>query len=184
MKDEQRLVQQAQLGDDLAFNLLIDSYIPIVHNFILHLSKDSIVSEDLTQETLFKAWRHLSKFDNTKKFRPWLLTIAHRSTLDYWRKRKIINFSELVNTEDKEFLDKILVSEEQNPEEFCQNQEDIKAVQTIIAQLSLIEQEIIFLHNNEELTFDEIGQLQNKPLNTVKSIYRRALQKIKQKLNK
>lgn len=70
-----------------AFGDLYDLHVSKIYRFLYHKTFDVTVSEDLTQETFFKALRKIDTFHGTtnEEFRAWLYTIAYHVSIDYFR---------------------------------------------------------------------------------------------------
>ena len=67
-------------------------YFRDVYRFVLGLSQDGPLAEELTQETFFKALKALNRFDGTKDIRAWLFTIARNAYYDHCRAQKSRRF--------------------------------------------------------------------------------------------
>src|SRR5881398_2588069 len=74
--DDRRLVLQHLAGDPQAFGTLVDRYQTRLLNFINRTIGDRERAEDLVQEVFIRVFRHLHRFDQTKKFSTWIYTIA------------------------------------------------------------------------------------------------------------
>jgi RNA polymerase sigma-70 factor (ECF subfamily) len=179
MESDKDLIIKYLDGEKRCFDDLRSRYINYIYNFIVRYSGDRVVADDLLQETFLRVWKNLKHFDTNKKFITWALAIARNVVIDWQRKRKNLSFSEL-NADDEDFSD-TLIGDLPSPEElFDQKFLHDKFVQAV-EELSNLEQSIILLHLEQELTFAEIADILNKPVNSVKSVYRRAVLKIKDK---
>jgi len=175
-KNDQQLVAEYLAGDKQSLTELIDRHLAVVYRYALRLTRDPERADDITQETLVKMWKHLKKYDQDKSFRTWLLTIAHNTALDVLRKRKDILFSEMKSADEEgEGFSEMIADSAPFPLEIFERVEQKKLLDDALGKLSVSAREIITLHHEQELTFEEIGTILNKPLNTVKSQYRRAL---------
>src|SRR3989449_3534725 len=74
--DDGRLVLEHLAGDAQAFGALVDRYQTRLLNFINRTIGDRERAEDLVQEVFIRVFRHLHRFDQTKKFSTWIYTIA------------------------------------------------------------------------------------------------------------
>jgi|SRR6516162_5973662 RNA polymerase sigma-70 factor (ECF subfamily) len=83
--DEPALIRKAQRGDRPAFGRLVDSYWDLLFRWLYHLSHDRHKAEDLTQETLLKAFAKLRSFQAGGNFQAWLFRIAYNSFLNLRR---------------------------------------------------------------------------------------------------
>jgi RNA polymerase sigma-70 factor (ECF subfamily) len=132
-------------------------------------------AEDLTQETFVKVWRNLDKFDQTRSFRNWLLTIAQNTSLDYLKKKKSVPFSQFeTENGDNQLIDG-LADKTPLVSQVLENRDKIDWLVGSLPELSEKSRQIINLHHDKELTFREIAEQLDEPINTVKSRYRRAL---------
>lgn len=163
---------------------LIREYIKPVYNLVFRLTGKSDEAEDLTQETFLKAWKNIKKFDKNKSFKTWIFTIAHNTVIDFYRKKKPIPFSKLdsANDEDGSTFESSLQGDELSPEELFEKQQEESILLSALENLSLDERTIIVLHHTDELTFDEISDVLKKPINTIKSTYRRSLIKLRKSI--
>lgn len=73
---EEEAIRQAQCGDHLAFRKLVEAHSEMAWRVARTLLEDSPAAEDALQDAWLDAWRGLAYFDNTRPFRPWLLTIV------------------------------------------------------------------------------------------------------------
>lgn len=73
---EEEAIRQAQRGDHSAFRKLVEAHSEMAWRVARTLLGDSLTAEDALQEAWLDAWRGLANFDNTRPFRPWLLTIV------------------------------------------------------------------------------------------------------------
>ncbi len=171
-------------GDEEAFKILITRYTTPLYNFTARLTNKNDAS-DIVQEIFIKAWKNIKRFDSLKaSFKTWIFTIAKNTITDFFRKsgsasggKKSINFSDIGNNdgEDINSFAENIPDENLLPEEALQKLEDSVFLNKILTKLRPIYQEVLILHYQEEMTFEEIGKILNKPLNTVKSIHRRAI---------
>lgn len=172
------LISAYQTGDEAAFATLVARHMRSVFNLALRLVADPAKAEDVAQETFVKAWKHLDRFDTTRAFRPWVLAITHTTAIDHLRKKRAFPFS-LLAYKDTDGVEtpfaESLPTEDPSPEDLAIINEASSRLQGALTQLPAKAQEVLFLHYNEGLTFDEIGIVLGEPLHTVKSRHRRAL---------
>lgn len=170
------LVQQYLQGNSEALNTLLSRYTRPLYRFILRICGDSMVTEDLVQESCVKAWKKLSSFQTTRSFKTWIFTIARNTTFDYLKKKKAIPFSALneQSTIDDSFQEQI---EDDRPlaPELLERADLAELMETALRELPERSRTILLLHEGEDMTFQEIAETIEEPLNTVKSRYRRAL---------
>lgn len=86
--EERKLIQKAQKGNDEAFTMLFQQNYAFLYKYLIKLSLQPDLAEDLIQETMLKAYTHLQGFKRESKFSTWLISIASRVYLDHQRKEQ------------------------------------------------------------------------------------------------
>lgn len=142
-------------------NNLVKKYLTPVYSFVFRLVQDKDLAEDITQETFIKVWK---KIDDSKNVKAFLFTVARNLAFDHFRKDKTEYFDDEMEVPDPGPL----------APEILDNEEIIKNIEHKYL-------EIIMLHDIEDMTFEEIAEVVGRPMNTVKSQYRRALHDLHQK---
>lgn len=160
------LIRQYLKGDEKSLEFLIKKYLKPIYNFIYKNVGYQEVAEDITQETFIKVWKNLKKFDQKRDFKPWIFQIAKNTLIDYSRKKKTIPFPKLEN----------LKEDSQNLVDFFANK---IASEKILNNLDKEEQKIISMRHSQGMSFKQIAKFFGKPVNTVKSRYRRIMINIK-----
>jgi RNA polymerase sigma-70 factor (ECF subfamily) len=184
MKDDASHVVAHKAGDQRAFGSLVEAYLDRVFSFALRLSGDRAIAEDAAQETFIKAWKGMGSFDEKRPFRAWLFSIARNTTVDIMRKRKDVLFGSLdaSSDDDAERFADGLPDDAPLPDIMAEGRELSVAVEAILARLGVEDRTIVTLHDVEGMTFSDISDIVGKPLNTVKSRYRRALLALRARL--
>lgn len=168
---DSQLVAEYLSGNDDAYERLLRRYLRVIYNFVFRLTHNQEEASDLTQEVFIKVWQNLGKFNQEKNFQTWIFTIARNVVIDHWRK---LGRREIPLTNGEKIPDARLL-----PEEKLWAAENRFELNTALQKLPDEHREIVTRHSFDEQTFAEISQLMNKPLNTVKSIYRRALHQMR-----
>lgn len=177
------LIKSSLAKDQTAFKYLVERYIDRIYSFSKSFDLSDDEAEDIAQETFFKAWKKLHLYNNEHKFQTWIFTIAKNSVFDYLRKKKSLPFSYFDNDEDQINSLEQITDNDDDAIEIFQNNTNITKVKESLVKLNTIERTIITLHYEEELTFEEIGTILDKPMNTVKSLHRRSISKLKTLIN-
>ena len=178
--DDNYLIDKYIEGDEDSLRILIEKYTPSIYNFSIRFVGIEN-AKDTTQDVFLKVWKNIDKFKKSKaSFKTWIYTIARNTITDYLRKKKSINFSSL-DTEEEIFESNIEDKSILQDEVFSKL-EDISFLNDLLAQIPPRYREILILYYQEDMTFKEIGEIMNKPLNTVKSYHRRALILLKEKI--
>ncbi|KMT23388.1 RNA polymerase sigma factor [Clostridium cylindrosporum] len=160
--NETKLIKLAQTGEKEAFEELIKFYYPYISKFLLKLSGDIQLSEDLTQDTFIKLIRSIEKFDlyGKAKFSTYVMTIARNTYIDYLRKNKHI----LVRLDDGfELISDI------NIEKNVLNNIEVEELMAIIDSLKPQQREAIKFKYLENLTLNEIAERLGCETKTIKS---------------
>jgi RNA polymerase sigma-70 factor (ECF subfamily) len=176
-RTDEDLIKEYIEGNQHAFKELIDRYASPLYNFSSRLAgADS--APDIVQETFIKVWKNIRKFSSTKShFKTWVFTITRNTAIDYLRKKKLILFSDL--NSDEESFESSIPDDVILPDKTLEKLEDIDTLNKFLDALPVRYREVLILYYQEEMTFAEIGKTLGKPLNTVKSHHRRALEQLK-----
>ncbi|MFA6300881.1 MAG: RNA polymerase sigma factor [Candidatus Paceibacterota bacterium] len=182
---DEEIITQYKNGNQEVFKELIDRYASSFYNFSARLAnKDD--APDIVQEIFIKIWKNLGKFNSDKaSFKTWVFTIARNTTTDFLRKKKNLLFSDIDrgSEEDTNSFEENIQDENLLPEEALQKLEDAQFFNQTLEKLHQNYREVLMLHYQEEMTFEEIGKILNKPLNTVKSQHHRAIIELRKILN-
>jgi len=175
------LVSLSLFGNEQAFNFLIKRYLKLVYGVVSRYVFNSDEKDDITQEVFIKIWKNLNKYDSKRKFSTWVWEIAKNSALDHLKKKQALTFS---GYEDKfgQKIENFLVDRNDSLLRKIEKLEVAKKLKSTLSLLDFNSQEAISLHHQQELSFKEISKIKNQPLNTIKSQYRRGLQKLKKLL--
>ena len=90
---EAECLLRAQQGDDEAFSYLVETYQRPVYNLCYRMLGNAGDAEDAAQETFIRAYKAIGRYDPSRKFSSWLLTIASNYCIDQHRRKKLTTFS-------------------------------------------------------------------------------------------
>ena len=93
MNDELTWVLQAQQGNDDAFTKLVEEHQTHVYNLCYRMLGEPEAAEDAAQESFLRAYQNLHRYDQSRPFATWLLSIAAHYCIDRLRRRKLSIFS-------------------------------------------------------------------------------------------
>ncbi len=178
-KSDQQLVADYLDKGEGTLTEIINRYLKPVYSFAYRLTGNAQDAEDISQEAFLKMWKNLKKYKPEESFKTWLFTIARNTAFDLLRKKKSFVFSDLSTEDEDTVFEESLESPEPSPEEIFSKLENEESLNNMLNQLPHRYKEVVLLHDLNELTFDEIGKILGKPLNTVKSWHRRALLELK-----
>ncbi len=177
MKDEE-LIDAFLRGNDDALEVLIRNYAGPIYNFVFYLVGNVGDAEDITQDVFVNVWKNIEKFDKTKKFKTWIFAIAKNASFNWLKKKKPFVFSDISTTDENNELEDFVESiadDSPLPEELFMRADLGRELSKAIDTLNPIYRSILLLHYREELSLQEIAELQNESINTIKSKHRRAL---------
>ena len=177
LTDEQ-LIARYLKGDEVSLEVLIKRYLPSIYAFSKRYTGDPDKAADIAQETFVKAWRTLKTFDQGRSFQAWIFTIAKNTALDWLRKKEELPFSSFETEEGGNFLEHIADSLPL-PSAVLDQKMTAGKIDAALRELPERYQAVVLMHDQDDLTFREIAVRMKKPLNTVKSRYRRALVLVK-----
>lgn len=176
---DEKLVELYLRGRKRALEVLIKRYLTLIFNYTLKYVKDRAEADDLTQEVFVKVWKKIKKYDSRYKFKNWLYVIAKNTCLDYLKKNKAINFSELSDQNDELFFENLIKETAPSPELEITVKEDKALIADAINALPKKYQETIKLRYFSGYKFREIAGLLRVSIETIKSRNRRALNYLK-----
>ncbi len=160
MNDEDGvLIKKYFDGDEGAFTALVEKHIDSVYAFSLRLTGDAHIAEDATQQTFINAWKRLALYDTKRRLITWLLAIARNASIDIMRKKKGVPLSYFESAEGGNVLIDTTEDPEPLPDELFARKELGEELNRAIATLSFSEREVLTLHYEEGLTFEEIGEM-------------------------
>ena len=164
------LVSQAQLGDKLAFDHLMQKYQNRVVQLANRFVKDSAEAEDVAQEAFLRAYHGLSKFKGNSAFYSWLHRIVINVSMNHLTSRAHRNSLNQVDFETAEHtLNAWQLQASAGPEELLINDEIINTIQNTIEQFPESMRVGIILYEFDGKSYEEISQIMNCPLGTVRS---------------
>ena len=160
------IIQKAKQNDQIAFNMLLDTFWNDIYGFLIKRLQNENDAEDITIETFSKAFEKIKTFDEKFKFKTWLITIAKNTHSDSLRKQKIL-ISNQTSEEDQDRLHWIM-DETPSVEDKLITEQNLAELLKDIKKLKLHYQQVINLRYFQELSYIEISKKINVPVNNVK----------------
>jgi len=180
-KTDKELIDSYKDGNEDTFKELIERYSPSVFNLTARIVGKEYAS-DIVQDIFIKVWKNLKKFDVEKSsFKTWIFIISKNTCYDFLKKKKSISFSNII-TEDYIDFSETIEDENLLPDEEIQKLQDSVLLNKLLDELSINYKTVLTLHYQEEMTFEEIGKILDKPLNTIKSWHYRAILELRRKI--
>ncbi len=182
---ELRLAKLARSGDRDAFEQLVNLYKDKIFHLGYRMLNDKHEAEDIVQETFLRVYKNLDKFDEAHKFSTWIYRIATNLCIDRLRKRKA-GYSLDAETRDGEGLewhDK-LATEHPGPESEVLLTETQEHIRRAINTLPDKYKSIVILRYLHDLSLQEISDIVEMPVTTIKTRIHRGREHLRRKLAK
>jgi len=173
--------QDAGLMDEL-----IVRYQHRLLRYLLYLTGNREVAEDLFQEVWMRVLVRGSQFNGQSRFETWLFTIARNLLIDLRRKRTMSSLDELFEAggDDDRPMAIEITDTDPTPFERFSSLEDSERVAAALLELDTLHREVLVLRFHEEMSLDEISKVTRAPLSTVKSRLYRGLAMIRPRLER
>ena len=165
-------MRQVQEGEVAQAALLFERHHVAVFRYLLRLSGNRALSEDLAQEVFFRVIKHAKSYDASRTFTVWLYGIARNAYFDSHRKlRREVTDDPLREAKSSEPM----------PEELAARTQDVKFLQEALRLLPEDKREVLILSRFQNLRYDEIARVLECEVGAVKTRMYRALKELRQR---
>jgi RNA polymerase sigma-70 factor (ECF subfamily) len=176
--EDRNLAKLAARGHEPAFRELLTRYERPVFSLVYRMVRDRALAEDLAQEAFIRAFNAIGSYKPSYKFSNWILKIANNHTIDHLRKRKLdtisIDGSPHARTAEEIARSRVvLATPDENPEEIVEHRELGSEIERAIGGLRAEYRTVIVLRHVEGYAYDEIAEIMDLPLGTVKTYLHR-----------
>jgi RNA polymerase sigma-70 factor (ECF subfamily) len=180
---EQRIIQRAKSGDRDAFAELVDLYKDKVYHVSYRMLGNRQEAEDVAQETFLRVYANLDNYDPQYKFSTWIYRIASNLSIDIIRKRKknLSLDAEITGADGMDWHDR-LADASKGPEEEVLTDELQEEVQGAIMGLNPKYRAVMLLRYLEDLSLQEISEIVQLPISTIKTRIHRGREALRKKL--
>jgi len=173
------LVRYARTGSDEAFNALVRRWERKIYTHLAHLTARPDEALDLCQEVFITAYTRLGQLRDPERFRPWLFQIAHNTAYSHFRQRHELGpdrneGAQLSGPSTVRLGDGMLLEQPETK----------LLVEKLLAALALEQREAILLKVYGGFKFEQIAEIQNCPLSTVKTRVYSGLEQLRRLLEK
>jgi RNA polymerase sigma-70 factor (ECF subfamily) len=170
---DEAIFERYRRGDHESLRTLVERHHDDLLRFLTRLVGDPAGADDVFQETFVQVHQSMDTFDSSRRFKPWLFTIAANKARDYLRRRarrRTLDLSAPVGSDDRgeTFVD-LLEADIPSPDADLSSEELGARVQAILAELPLALREILLLAYFQRLSYAHIADELGIPLGTVKS---------------
>jgi RNA polymerase sigma-70 factor, ECF subfamily len=181
---DQALVERVQAGDKQAFGLLVSKYQRKLMRLVMRLVRDPAEAEDVVQEAFIKAYRALPAFRGESAFYTWLYRIGVNTAKNWLiaHRRRPPTSTEVDSEEAETYEDGELLRDVDTPERLLMSKQ---IADTVNAAMTALPEELrtaITLREIDGLSYEEIAEVMDCPIGTVRSRIFRAREAIAQKL--
>lgn len=159
-------IDKAIKGDQVAFTYLLDKYWNEVYAFMLQRTENETDAEDITIETFSKAFDKIATYNPEFQFNTWLIAIAKNVHIDLLRKKKSSLFIDITDEEDD--IAYGIADDSPSAEDQIITEQNLNRLLQFIKQLKPAYQEVIQMRYFQEMSYQEIADELNEPLNNVK----------------
>ncbi len=159
-------INKAKDGKQTSFNYLLDTFWNDVYNFQLKRTNDEYEAEDITIQSFSRAFDKINTFKEEYNFKTWLIQISKNIHIDLLRKKNAsIQSKTTTNVDDSVYK---IADDNPTPEDKLITEQNLAQLLLYIKQLKPNYQEVINLRYFQELSYKEIADYLNEPMNNVK----------------
>ncbi len=178
------LVERVQSGDREAFGLLVGKYQRKLLRLVMRLVRDPAEAEDVTQEAFIKAYRALPNFRGESAFYTWLYRIGVNTAKNWLvaHGRRMPTMSEIAGDETEGIEETVLLRDDETPDRVLMSRQIGETVNAAMEALPEDLRTAISLREIEGLSYEEIAQVMDCPIGTVRSRIFRAREAIAARL--
>jgi RNA polymerase sigma-70 factor, ECF subfamily len=162
------LVSTAISGREDSFEELVRRYQRPIVSYVYRMLGNYDAALDVTQEVFIKVYNSLARYSSEYKFSTWLYKIAHNASIDYLR-RNSHYFQSLEQENADGSFELQIESKRDTPEQEQENKELRSEIEIVVNCLPVVYRELILLRHSQDLSYDEISEITNLPLGTVKN---------------
>jgi RNA polymerase sigma-70 factor (ECF subfamily) len=184
---DQEVVLQARAGREAAYRELIRRYERPVFALLFRMVRDRELAEDLAQETFIKALNAIESYRPEFKFSSWIFKIANNAAIDHLRRRELdtLSLDGSPHAETPEAMQATALqigARQESPLDTVEAKELGGAIEAAIGRLRPEYRSCILLRHVEGRAYEEIAEILDLPLGTVKTYIHRARNELRQAL--
>jgi RNA polymerase sigma-70 factor, ECF subfamily len=159
-------IEKAKKGDQVAFTFLLDFFWNEVYGFMLKRTQNETDTEDIVIETFAKAFDRIATYNPEYAFNTWLIAIAKNVHIDLLRKKRSALFIDITDDEDEQAYN--VADSSPSAEDKLIREQNLSSLLECIKQMKPQYQEVIQLRYFQELSYQEIADHLQEPLNNIK----------------
>ncbi len=167
LNDEELMILVSNGNLDV-MGILFDRYHIKIFNFLLKMTRDKEVSQDITQEVFYKAIKYRASYKKGK-FSSWIFTIARNIFVDYYQRQK---------NKDERFETIEYKIEQKEPDQI-NARETNEELNRALNQLNTVDKELVIMNRYQGIKYQEIAEITGSTPGAVKTKIHRAIHKLK-----
>ena len=170
--DEASLIARVKSGHTDDFSPLVERYQSSIIKYVFYLVGDQDVAEDIAQEAFVTAYQKLQQYNHRYAFSTWLYRIARNLAYQYLRTNRAVPLRFEHNLE----------SDKPEPSDSIDKDIEAARIRSVIATLKPNHRTVVYLYYWEDKSYEEIADILDKPLNTIRTWLRRSKEELRSKL--
>jgi RNA polymerase sigma-70 factor (ECF subfamily) len=167
-------------GDPEVLVSLLERYQHRLYRFLMRMVHDPATAEDLFQQTWLRVAENARRYDPSRPLEPWLFSIARNAAIDYLRRVRPESLDETLPSGDAKI--DMIAGAQPSAVDVMMGQQRSSRLADALGELTPMYCEVVTLRFEEEMKLDEIAEVLEIPLSTVKTRLRRALDALRGKL--
>jgi len=185
---DEDLVRGTLAGDEDAFSQLYDRYRVPVYSTAFRIIQDMEAAKDVIQEIFFKLYRSLPGWNPKKsRFATWLYRLAVNHAIDCWRSRRIRAESQMPDDSgeaEQLYRESVLAEAFHSPYQQAESRERIDQIRHCVDSLPDLQKRVFIMRFFQDLKLEEIAEMEECNLGTVKTSLFRATQALRRRLRR
>src|SRR5690348_13680060 len=179
--EDAQLMLAYAAGEMRAFETLYSRHRAALYRYLMRQARDNEVANDLFQEVWSRVVLNRARYEPRAKFRTFLFTLAHNCFIDHCRRVRARPAG--VGIDDADAADLLPARDESRPERALERGEESRRYRAALAQLPAEQRDVYLLHEESELSLEEIARVTGVGAETAKSRLRYAVNKLKAALS-
>jgi len=173
--EDLKLIRRCKRGEEPAFAELLARYRNAIYGLCYRMTRRSEDARDLAQEVFIKVFSLLDRYDESYAFSSWIFRIATNHCIDHLRRNrlKFLSLDGYTDAEGDE-IEMQIPHKGPQPDRVLMNREAMERLEEVVDDLPPHYRAIILLRHDQELAYEEIAQILDLPLGTVKARIHRA----------
>ncbi|MEH7387295.1 RNA polymerase sigma factor [Bacillus sp. JJ1521] len=175
MEEEFQWIQEVLSGNKQAYSHIINKYKNQLYATILRMTKNPHDAQDLVQEAFIKVYYQIDKYNEKGSFSSWFYRVAINHCMDEFRKKR---------SKQVEMNEELMGKNPNHPEVVYLKREENRQIELLLVTLPEDERMIMLLRYVNELSYEEISELVDVPVSTVRNKLHRAKKKLRNTVNR